>query len=65
MNEAPVKYQIGDLVTLVVNGERKGIVTGIYFRPGFVSYTVDWDTLTCTSHFGLELEPWTEFAKTT
>ena len=63
MNADTVKFHIGDLVTLKIDRERKGMVTGVNYRPSSVTYCVSWDDFGDRSHYDIEIEPWAEFAK--
>ena len=53
-----VKYQLGDRVKHKVSDEddSAGIVTGITFRPGGVTYEVSWGPHSESTHYDIELE---------
>ena len=61
MNADTVKFHIGDIVTLKVDRERKGMVTGVNYRPSSVTYMVSWDDFGDRSHYDIELDVWVEF----
>lgn len=60
-----VKFQLGDRVKHKVSDDddSAGIVTGITFRPGGISYDVSWGPHGESSHYDIELEAEPETAK--
>lgn len=50
------EFRIGERVFLALADERKpGLVTGIHFRPGAVTYSVSWGDASETGHYDFEL----------
>lgn len=58
MMSAPdaVEFQLGDEVAHRTDTDDVGIVTGITFRPGTVTYEVTWGCHSESTHYGIELQ---------
>jgi len=50
-----VKFQLGDIVYLLIDPEEKGMITRIIYRPHGVMYYVTWNSDREQSHFDIEL----------
>ncbi len=49
-------FQIGETVYSAIADDRRGMVTGIHLRPGYIAYDVTWaDDSQEDSHFIIEL----------
>lgn len=55
MSSDSVSFQLGEIVYFRVDDEKKGIVTGIVYRPDGVAYMVTWNDGNEQTHFACEL----------
>lgn len=55
MNADKVTFQIGQVVSLVINPNVTGMITGITFRQSGVTYEVTWDDFEERAHTECEL----------
>lgn len=64
MSTDSVKYTLGEIVYFRVDEEKKGIVTGILYRPDGVAYMVTWNDASEQTHFACELTTERPFVET-
>ena len=50
-----VKFNLGEIVYMVIKPEQAGMITGLLFRPFGVLYFVTWGGANETTHYDIEL----------
>lgn len=55
MSSDSVNFQLGEIVYFKVDDEKKGVITGIVYRPDGVAYMVTWNDCNEQTHFSCEL----------
>lgn len=50
-----VKFNLGDVVYLIIDPDMQGMVTGVLFRPHGIVYYVSWGISDEEPHYDIEL----------
>lgn len=59
-----VNFRLGEIVYFKVDDDKKGVVTGILYRPDGVAYMVTWNDCNEQAHFACELTIEKTFSET-